>query len=372
MSGLTRKLPLRRVLFVLLSALMFRAAAQQTESDVPGADTEPLAAYFFPHFVGESTADGEQIYFAVSDGNDPTRWITLNDGEPVLQSERGTEGLRDPFVIRSHDGDRFYLLATDLRMYGAGGNFADAQETGSRSLMIWESDNLVDWSAQRAVVVAPPNAGNVWAPEAFWDDASDSYLVYWASALYPDDLPIVERDIGTSYQRMLVASTRDFVTFSEPSVWIDERRGRGRGMIDSTIAEDNGVYYRLTKDESYYGMRQEYSTDLHLTQGVHDGDGWQLIAERIGFGDPNPWGGTFTGGEGPTIFHSNTDDRWYLLQDQPSYHGGEGYVLFTTDDLASADWHSVPDAALPASPRHGTVIPITASEYQRLLQRFGD
>jgi hypothetical protein len=141
-------------------------------------------------------------------------------------------------------------------------------------------------------------------------------------------------------------------------------------MIDSTIAEYNGVYYRLTKDESYYGMRQEASTDLNLTQGVSDGDGWQLIAERIGFDQANPWGGRFTGGEGPTIFRSNTDDTWYLLQDQPSYHGGQGYVLFRTDDLASADWRSVPAAALPASPRHGTVIPVTAEEYRNLRQGF--
>ena len=72
------------------------------------------------------------------------------------------------------------------------------------------------------------------------------------------------------------------------------------------------------------------------------------------------------------MFRSNVDATWYLLQDQPSYHGGQGYVLFATDDLPAADWHSLPDAQLPASPRHGTVIPITAAEYQGLLARYGD
>jgi hypothetical protein len=330
----------------------------------------PMAAYFFPHFVGESTANGEAIYFAVSNGNDPTSWTTLYGGEPVLSSVRGTRGLRDPFIIRSADGERFYLLATDLMIFG-GGNFGDAQETGSRSLMIWESDNLIDWSAQREVVVAPANAGNVWAPEAYFDDASGEYLVYWASALYPEGMPGDERDIADSYQRMLIARTRDFIRFAEPEIWIDERRGPGRGMIDSTIAEQDGVYYRLTKDESYYGMRQEASNELGLTQGVVAGDGWNLQAEQIGFGQPNPWGGRFTGGEGPTIFRSNTDSTWYLLQDQPSYHGGQGYVLFATDAIATADWRSVPAAELPASPRHGTVIPVTGEEYRGLLDAYG-
>lgn len=331
--------------------------------------SEPYTAYFFPHFVGESTDDGEEIYFAASVGNDPEEWMSLNDGESVLASTLGEQGLRDPFLIRSPEGDRFYLIATDLKIYG-GGDFGTAQETGSRSIMVWESTDLVNWSEQREVVVAPENAGNTWAPEAYWDDAAGEYVVYWASALYPADVPAEQRDISTSYQRMMFATTRDFVTFSEPQVWIDEPQGAGRGMIDSTVAREDGVYYRLTKDESYMGMRQERSTDLRRTQGVTEGDGWELMAERIGFGQPNPWGGTFTGGEGPSIFKSNTDDSWYLLQDQPSYHGGEGYMLFETTDLASAAWTAVPSATLPESPRHGTVIPVTASEYQRLLETY--
>lgn len=336
---------------------------------LPLPESEPYEAYFFPHFVGESTPDGEEISFAASVGNDPERWMSLNDGESVLASTLGEQGLRDPFIIRSPEGDRFFLIATDLKIYG-GGDFGTAQETGSRSIMVWESTDLVTWSEQREVVVAPENAGNTWAPEAFWDEAAGEYVVYWASALYPADLPPEQRDISTSYQRMMYATTRDFVTFSEPQVWIDEPQGAGRGMIDSTVAKVGDTYYRLTKDESYMGMRQERSTDLRLTQGVTEGDGWELMAERVGFGEPNPWGGEFTGGEGPSLFRSNTDDTWYLLQDQPSYHGGQGYMLFETNDLASAAWTAVPDAELPESPRHGTVIPVTASEYQRLLEAY--
>lgn len=346
-----------------------QASATYVGTVTPLPQEEDLAGYFFPHFVGESTDDGESIYFAASQGNDPLSWITLNDGEPVLSSTEGEEGLRDPFIIRSPEGDRFFLLATDLKIYG-GGDFGTAQERGSRSLMIWESDDLITWSEQREVVVSPPNAGNTWAPEAYWDEANGEYVVYWASALYPEDLPVEDREITDSYQRMMFATTRDFVTFSEPQVWIDERQGPGRGMIDSTVAEEDGVFYRLTKDESDFTVRQESSTELTRTQGVTEGDGWDMVRERIGVGQPNPWGGTFTQGEGPTMFRSNTDDTWYLLIDQPSYHGGQGYMLFETDDLASADWTSVVDAELPASPRHGTVLPVTASEYAALLQAY--
>lgn len=247
------------------------------------ASGEGYAAYVFPYFTGENTNDGEKIHLAVSQGNNPDSWYTLNDGKPVLESTLGTKGLRDPFLIRSQDGSKYFLLATDLKMYG-GGSFGDAQETGSHSLMIWESSDLVSWSEQREVELAPENSGNLWAPEAHWDQATGQYVVYWASALYPDDVSESERDIKNSYQRMMYSTTTDFVDFSEPEVWIDERQGPGLGMIDSTVAEVGDTFYRLTKDESDMSVRMESSPELLRTQGVSAGDGWDLLTERIGVG----------------------------------------------------------------------------------------
>jgi hypothetical protein len=99
--------------------------------------------------------------------------------------------------------------------------------------------------------------------------------------------------------------------------------------------------------------------------------GWQLVKEKLGYGQPNPWGGTFTGGEGPTVFRDNeVPGRWYMFIDQPSYHGGKGYMAFTTDDIAAGDWTSVPSAQLPSSPRHGTVIPVTQAELDNLRAAY--
>jgi alpha-L-arabinofuranosidase len=347
------------------------AAAAPPPAQAPAA--VPVAAgdaYVFPYFAGEQDG-GEKIFLAVSEADDPMSWHTLNDGEPVLESTLGTQGLRDPFLTRNPETGTYYLLATDLRIAG-GGNFGDAQETGSRSMMVWSSPDLVTWSEQREIELAPENAGNLWAPEAHWDADAGEFLVYWASALYPEDVAPADRDIATSYQRMMSATTPDFTegSFSAPQVWIDMPRGDGRGMIDSTVAESDGTYYRFTKDEADMTVRQESSDDLHRTQGVTDGDGWDLVAERVGVGEPNPWGGTFTAGEGPTVFPSLTDDSWYLMIDQPSYHGGEGYMLFSSPDLASGDWTSVPGADLPSHPRHGTVLPITAAEQAALLDAY--
>ncbi|GAA1412167.1 immunoglobulin-like domain-containing protein [Oerskovia paurometabola] len=324
-------------------------------------EAQEPAAYFFPYFKGESTADGEEIYFAASQGNDPLKWQELNDDKTVLHSGLGEKGLRDPFVIRSPEGDKFFLVATDLKIYG-GNNFGNAQERGSLSLMVWESTDLVSWSDQRMVKVSSDYAGNTWAPEAFYDEAAGEYVVYWASALYPTT-DSSDRKIATSYQRMMYATTRDFVTFSEPRIWVDNKRGTGLGIIDASVTRVGDTYYRFIKDEKYMTVRSEKSTDLRATS-------WDLITENIGVGQPNGYGGTFTAGEGPTVFKSNTEEKWYVFMDQPSYHGGKGYVPFESTDLDSGVWTKSEPATLPVSPRHGTVLPVTQAEYDRLLAHY--
>ncbi|WP_157620975.1 OmpL47-type beta-barrel domain-containing protein [Saccharothrix sp. NRRL B-16348] len=336
---------------------------------LPLPATASHEAYFFPYFVGESTDDGEKIYFAASKGNDPRSWDELNNGRPVLTSTMGERGLRDPFLIRSHEGDKFYLLATDLKIFG-GNNFSEAQESGSKHLMVWESTDLVHWSEQRMIKVSSDFAGNTWAPEAFYDEASGNYVVYWASNLYPTT-DVATRDFRTSYNRMMYATTRDFRTFSEARPWVDVKRGTGLGMIDATVVRDGDTFYRFIKDEASMTVRQEKSTDLMApvtgTLPTTTSAPWSLVRERIGVGQPNPWGGTFTGGEGPTVFRDNVvPGRWHMLIDQPSYHGGQGYLAFQTDDIASGVWTAVPDSALPRSPRHGTVIPISQAELDAL------
>lgn len=96
-----------------------------------GRKTE-YAGYLFAYFTGEGTADGEQIRYALSRGNDALHWRELNAGQPVLTSTIGEKGLRDPFVIRSPEGDKFYMIATDLRMYrNSSGSWDQSRDTAA-------------------------------------------------------------------------------------------------------------------------------------------------------------------------------------------------------------------------------------------------
>ncbi|WP_272434162.1 immunoglobulin-like domain-containing protein [Actinomyces sp. B33] len=360
------------------------------------SDEDATEAYVWAFFTGEG--DGaEKISIAASKGNDALAWNTLNNGVPVIESTAGTGGLRDPFILRSHEGDKFYMIATDLKVAGLAGGFTTAQREGSRYIEIWESTDLVNWSQQRHVKVSSDLAGNTWAPEAFYDEASGTYVVYWASNLY--DSPDASARTSLTYNRMVYVTTDDFVSFSEPTVWIDSQRGNGRdgkGAIDVTVGYEDGVYYRVYKDERDMSLREEKSTNLfaelhgEFADAQGPADEWTLIGAKLLDGLDNACascGGKFTAGEGPTLFPANEGDvngaKWFLFADQPNYHGGPNhYIGFATDrslaETGADGWYSVaqklsanmPQNADGGKPRHGTVIPVTRDVYQKVLEEL--
>ncbi|GAA2154378.1 MULTISPECIES: glycoside hydrolase family 43 protein [Glycomyces] len=310
------------------------------------------AGYLYAHFKRESV-DGEQIHFALSEGGDPLRFDDLNGGKPVLHSTLGERGVRDPHLVRSPDGDRVYLVATDLRVHGRT-DWDEMQRRGSRSIMVWESRDLVDWGEGRLVEIAPPEAGNTWAPEAVWDPEQEAYLVHWSSKLYAD-----AAHEGESYNRIMYATTRDFREFSEPRVWVD----RGWNTIDATVIGHEGVHYRFLKDErgrdgeAPHGKSVFSETAASLTAAD-----WKPLAEGIGLG-------TIAQGEGPLVYKSNTEEKWYLWIDE--FTSGRRYVPFETTDLASGQWMPCRDHRLPKDPCHGVVLPVTAEEVERLRAVWG-
>ena len=305
-----------------------------------------MAAYLFVHFVGtEFDESNEQIYFSVS--KDGSRWTTLNGGAPILSSELGEKGVRDPHIIRSPKGDYFYIVATDLSIYHRRNDpdyWKNCQTKGSRSIVIWESSDLVHWSDTRMAEVAAPDAGCAWAPETIYDDEKDMYMIFWASRVGSDNF---------SKQRIYRCYTKDFVSFTPAEVYIDNEKD----SIDTTFIKEGGVYYRFTKNESKSSVVMEQCTSLNGT--------FTPVAEYKINGVA---GDTVTGYEGPTAYRMNGEDRWYLLLDH--YSKKEGYKPFITEDIAKGEFVAAPDFVFDGTYRHGTVMPITDEEYERLVDAF--
>lgn len=325
---------------------------------LPLPKAEAREGYAFAYFTGNDLA-GENIFMAASRGNDALKWDELNGGKPVLNSKLGTKGLRDPFIIRSPEGDKFYLIATDLSI-GSGTSWDSSQRQGSQYIEVWESTDLVNWSEQRHVRVSPDTAGNTWAPEAHYDEKIGAYVVYWASKIYADSDP---NHAGGTHNKMMYSTTRDFRTFSEAKVWNDP----GDSVIDSTVIKEGDTYYRFTKDEARVSgcldIMQEKSTDLLAVDlPAANPRAWSLMANCIGKN-----AGT-SGVEGPTVFKSNTEEKYYLFVDE---FGGRGYIPLESTSLETPNWKLSSNYELPRAPRHGTVLPVTKTELERLRGQLG-
>lgn len=303
-------------------------------------------AYLFVHFIGtESNANQEQIYFSVS--KDGSTWKTLNGGMPLLTSSVGERGVRDPFIQRGTDG-KYYIIATDLSIYNRRDDkdrWSTCQTAGSKNIVVWESVDLVNWSEASLIEVADKNAGCTWAPESIYDPEKEMYMVFWASKVSDDNY---------SKQRIYRSYTKDFKTFTPAEVYIDNETS----AIDTTILEDNGVYYRFTKDETYSSVTMTRSTSLS--------EGWEDVATYTINGSE---GNKVTGYEGPTIYKLNGEGRFCLLLDY--FSKSLGYKPFVTDDIAKGSFVSATDFSFDATYRHGTVMPITTAEYNALIGKYG-
>lgn len=298
--------------------------------------------FLFVTFKGEQSPMTEQIYFAVSP--DARHWTALNNSQPVLTSSVGEKGVRDPYLLRSHDGKKFYLLATDLSI-NLNGNWGRAQNAGSKSIVIWESTNLVDWSPPRLVKVAPDDAGCTWAPEAVYDESRKAYLTFWASRTGRDHF---------GKQRIWAAWTEDFVTFSAPFIYID----KPWDVIDTDIVRDSSKYYRFSKDEQFKSITLEVSTNL--VGEWNDATNFSL-AKMAGY-------------EGPECYQIKpaVDGRpatWCLILDQ--YSNGTGYHPFVAEDLSSGQFKPGEGFEFPFRFRHGSVLALSTEEYLRVTDAFG-
>ena len=300
-----------------------------------------MACYLFAHFIGEKYEQGEQIYFSVSE--DGLHWQDLNGGQPVLCSPLGELGVRDPFVVKHPGTGRYFMIATDLNIYRLR-DWGKAVTIGSRALIVWESDDLVNWSEPRSCEVGVPGAGNVWAPEAIWDEEKQAFMVFFASMVK------LEGD-AEAKQRIYAVHTKDFRTFTPAKVYAEAENH----LIDMTIVREDGWYCRFTKDETTKKIIAERMRRLvDVPERVH----CETLANLPGV-------------EGPECYQL-PDGSWCLIVDQ--FQAGKGYLPMVTNKLATCDFRILDAAEYDMGrtrKRHGGVIEISREEMQRMQQVYG-
>ena len=392
---------------------------------------EDYEAYLFGHFIGEGTgttvngekiATGEQIFFALADVGQGLHFKDMNGStssnlKPVLSSDVGERGVRDPYMCRSPEGDTFYLIATDLSVYVRGGwnnNAGQATKTGSHSIIIWESHDLVNWTHARQIPVARDDAGMAWAPEMIYCEETGEYYIFFSSTVLDDyskgvDAKILERDC------VYFTTTRDFKHFSETKKFISNVKypdgytnneetdqyainNDYRKVIDGSVMKIGDYYYSACKDggnnENHGGIRiQRAASLIPELQTRPDGEQeeavqWEFVQNLADVGfqfqNRNADNKCF---EGPEWFYYNKADR--KDPDVPEIglmadfyaNTSVGYVPWATTNVedinnANESWRILESGADKdfswdsQTKRHGTILRITAEEAARLKEAY--
>ena len=307
--------------------------------------------YLFTHFREKLTPDGEQVHFAVS--RDGYRWKALNGGKPILTCDKGDGGCRDIEIVRLKTGG-FVLLATDLCIV----HHMDAQHNvdwkqlnhyGSKKLSLWRTEDLVHFSKQELVFFGRDDFGCLWAPEVFFDEDSDTYLIHWGSTV---------RETNFDHMSIYCCTTKDFRTFSAPRLFFD----KPCEILDSHITKQDGVYHL------FYKNAHDPSMNLHATSSA-------LFGPYVNDAAFERYMGTL---EKPGAYEAPTtlqlpDGKWCLLLD---FFGCEkekmGYVPFLSARAGDTNFQMNKAAfRFPYGFKHGHAIEITDEEYDRLCRCYG-
>ncbi len=307
-------------------------------------------AYLFVHFKEKTTADGEQVYFALSP--DGFHWEKVNGGNPVLESTMGDQGVRDFTVIRARNG-KFYILATDLGLarHFSGkykGSWNEIGRYGSKDLVLWESDDLVHWSDQRMIRLGDENFGCLWAPDIIYDSRSGDYIIHWSSS---------HKSNNYGPKKIYYSRTKDFVHYTKAEVLYEKEDS---GIIDSAMYEKDGKYYLFVKSEANPEIIILLKSDFVAGpfKRIYAFDEEMAKLEQGQY-------------EAPTAFQLE-DGRWCLFLD---FYGTtkdkQGYVPFVSNDISSGKFIRSDEAfSFPYGFKHGTVLTLTPEEYERIRSYY--
>lgn len=303
--------------------------------------------YLFVHFKEKSTPDGEQVYFGIS--RDGYHWEEVYGGKPILWAMHGDFGVRDCAIARYGD-NKFVIAATDLSLaYGMRNKYKGSWEEitlhGSDNLAFWYSDDLVHWSEQTLIPFGKGEMGCRWAPDITYDRKNDDYIIHFSASHKSEDY----KTKSIYYSR-----TKDFKTFTEPELLFGFGDG---GVIDSAIYEEDGVYYLFVKADEYKSSR---NIMLRSNELLGPYERVYAFDDEISRNQPNLY-------EAAAIYKLS-DGKYALMLDFYGARGKkQGYVPFVSEDISKGVFlRDEEDFTFPYRFKHGTVLPITEEEYERI------
>ena len=282
-------------------------------------------AYLFTSFHEPADKGLRMLY-----SNDGYNWTDIDT--VLLGPGVGNQKvMRDPSMVQGPDGT-FHLVWTSSWRGDKGFGYASSKD-------------LVHWSAQRFISVMDhePTTVNVWAPELFYDDEQQQYIIIWASCIPGRFERGIEED--SNNHRMYYTTTSDFQKFSETRLFLDP----GFSVIDEVIVKRaTNDYVLVLKDNT----RPE--RNIKVAFSTTPLGPWQNVSK--------PFTDNFT--EGPTVVRIKDD--WLIYYDsyrKMIYEASATRNFINFDTITSK-------IKVPRGHKHGTIVTVKKKLVKQLARKF--
>lgn len=310
--------------FTMACVIAFMVAScQEADEDV----------YLFTSFHEPSTAGLQYLW-----SEDGLHWDSIPG--VFMQPQIGERILRDPSIVQDKSGT-FHMVWT-TQWYGTLG-FGYASST-----------DLKNWSEQRVVNVMQSHpTNNVWAPEIFYDDVQDQYMIIWSSQIDPSEYTEADTLGTNACHRMWYCITKDFKSFTDATPYYDP----GFNSIDGFLVKKGcNDYVLIVKDNRKPGFSNLFCAFSNSPYGpFHTADN-----APQGTTPATTFGRTYS--EGPCAIRLG--DEWIIYYDQ--YNPVQEYGAVSTYDFQT--FTPIPERiSVPTKHKHGTIIKIKRSLLKGLL-----
>ncbi|MDE1193578.1 MAG: glycoside hydrolase family 43 protein [Arachidicoccus sp.] len=251
-------------------------------------------------------------------------------GKIFLKPEIGNQKImRDPSVVFGND-KTFHLVWTTEWKGGKGFGYAS-------------SSDLIHWSQEKyiSVMADEPTVKNVWAPEIFYDDNTEQYIIIWASDV-PFRFAKGTEDEDNNH-RLYYVTTKDFHTFSNEKLFFDP----GFSCIDATIIKRGKNDYVLVFKDNTRSNRNIKVAFANTLLGPYQG-----VSNAITPGYS----------EGPSVAH--TGNNYLIYYD---WYNHKSFGALMTKDFHS--FRNITDKiSIPKGHKHGTIIKVKKKLVQHVLK----
>lgn len=260
-----------------------------------------------------------------------TAYTDCFTGEEAVPKYCPHSMMRDPSLLQGPDGV-FHLVWT-------------LGWAGERSFGYASSRDLIHWSGQRKIQVMPDSLTNsVWAPELFYDDEKEEFLIIWSSSIPPERYTAAD-SLGTNgSHRTYYTVTKDFREFASARPYYDP----GFNSIDGFLLKRGPKdYVYILKDNRKPGF-----SDLFCVFGESPEGPFASPTEKF----------APTYSEGPCAV--KLGDEWFIYFDV--YREGRYGAVSTKDfrTFTPADER----ISIPQGHKHGTIFKVKESVLKKMKE----